>query len=67
MTQDDEWKKYIDEYKNSGMSFVAFSKAHGIKCSTLKSRFYKFRDLEQKIKKSSFKELPKSSSGLKIK
>lgn len=69
MTQQDEWKVRIEEYKKSGMSLIAFSKANRLKYSMLKYWFYRFRDLEQKqnIKASNFKELPRSSSGLKIK
>lgn len=69
MTQHDEWKIRIEEYKKSGLSLVAFSKQYGLKYYMLKYWFYRFRDLEQqkKIEVLSFKELPRSTSGLKIK
>lgn len=64
----DEWKVHVEEYKKSGMSFVAYSKAHGLKYHMLKYWCYRFRDLEKKqdVQKLFFKELPKPCSGLKI-
>lgn len=65
MFTEDEWKIKIEEFKQSGMSQVAWCRAQGIKYHLLKHRLYPKTKKQTSIE-TGFKEL-KSQEFLKIK
>lgn len=64
----DEWKIKLEEFKQSGLSQIAWCKARNIKYHCLKYWLYRTRNSEKSTNKPLFKELkPTGTSSIKLK